>query len=197
LRSPASASRPGPDLVLLKNPAFSASQYRSVYEQTRECRPGTAPLLLFSSEADGVTRQQYPTGQAVTYPYETAQSAPFVEHIYTAGNFADFITHRLVLEFVSGEAPAPDGPQTILRGFERTPAGSRELYSDNPVLVYRQPSAGRPRSGDVWYRMRLVEVASRPSACELTAGSAAVVGGRPACCRITAEFSPRRSWSIS
>jgi hypothetical protein len=175
LRAQASASQPGPDLVLLVNPAFSASLYRAVHEQTRECRPGAAPLLLFSSEADGVTRQLYPAGQTVTYPYGTTEPAPFMEHIYTAANFPDFVTHRLVLELVSGEVPTPGGPQTILRGFERTPAGSRELYNDNPVVVYRQPSVGRPKSGDVWYRMRLMDVAAHPTRCEITLGGAAVV----------------------
>jgi hypothetical protein len=165
-----------PDLVLLVNPAFSASLYRSVSERTRKCRPGTAPLLLFSSEADAVTRQLYPAGQTVTYPYGSPQPAPFLEHVYTAANFAAFVTHRLSLDVVAGEPPDPAGPQTILGGFERVPSGSRELYDDNPVVVYRQPSTGRPRPGDVWYRMRLAEVGSAGQApCDVADGGGAVI----------------------
>jgi hypothetical protein len=170
------STHPTPDLVLLVNPAFSASLYRSVAERNRECHRGTAPLLLFSSEADAVTRQLYPAGQTVTYPYGSAEPAPFLEHIYTAANFAAFVTHRLVLDLVSGDPPESDGPQTILGGFARVPAGSRELYEDNPVVVYRQPSTGRPLPGDIWYRMRLVDVpAAGRDPCDIADGGAAVI----------------------
>jgi hypothetical protein len=81
----------------------------------------------------------------VTYPYAESEPVPFLEHIYTAANFEEFVTHRLRFEAIDGETPAADGPQTILRGFERTPAGLKELYQDNPVTVYRQPATGRGR----------------------------------------------------
>jgi hypothetical protein len=168
--------RAAPDLVLLVNPAFSASLYRTVSERTRKCRPGTAPLLLFSSEADAVTRQLYPAGQTVTYPYGSAQPAPFLEHVYTAANFAAFVTHRLSLDVVAGAPPDPEGAQTIRGGFERVPPGSRELYDDNPVVVYRQPSTGRPRAADVWYRMRLTGVSTPLQTwCDLADGGGAVI----------------------
>jgi hypothetical protein len=167
---------PVPDLVLLVNPAFSASLYRTVSARTRECRPGTAPLLLFSSEADAVTRQLYPAGQTVTYPYGSAQPAPFLEHVYTAANFAAFVTHQLTLDVVAGAPPDPEGPQTILGGFGRVPSDSRELYDDNPVVVYRQPSAGRPRAGDAWYRMRLTGVGTPlQTPCDIADGGGAVI----------------------
>lgn len=167
------------DLGLLINPAFSATLFRAVHQQSRDCRQAATPLLLFSSETDGVTRQLYPAGQTVTYPYTETEPVPFLEHIYTAANFEEFVTHRLMFEAIDGDAPAADGPQTILRGFERTPAGSKELYQDNPVTVYRQPAAGRPSSGDAWYRMRLVDAGSPAQSCGATAGMSKVIGVDP------------------
>jgi hypothetical protein len=167
------------DLGLLVNPAFSATLFRAVHQQTRDCRGGVTPLLLFSSETDGVTRQLYPAGQTVTYPYTDSEPMPFLEHIYTAANFEEFVTHRLTLDPLDGEPPDLDGLQTILRGFERTPAGSKELYQDNPVTVYRQPKTGRPSLADAWYRMRLVDVGSRAPSCGTIAGTSKVIGVDP------------------
>ena len=167
------------DLGLLVNPAFSATLFRAVHLQSRDCRQGATPLLLFSSETDGVTRQLYPAGQTVTYPYMDAEPVPFLEHVYTAANFEEFVTHRLILEPIQGNPPDVDGPQTILRGFERTPAGLKELYQDNPVTVYRQPTTGRPSLADAWYRMRLVDVGARAPACGATAGRSQVIGVDP------------------
>ena len=167
------------DLGLLINPAFSATLFRAVHQQSRDCRHTATPLLLFSSETDGVTRQLYPAGQTVTYPYAEREPVPFLEHIYTAANFEEFVTHRLMFEAIDGDAPAADGPQTILRGFERTPAGSKELYQDNPVTVYRQPATGRPSSTDAWYRMRLVDAGSPAPSCGATAGASKVIGVDP------------------
>jgi hypothetical protein len=150
-----------------------------VHLQSRDCRQGATPLLLFSSETDGVTRQLYPAGQTVTYPYMDAEPVPFLEHVYTAANFEEFVTHRLTLEPIQGDPPDVDGPQTILRGFERTPAGLKELYQDNPVTVYRQPTTGRPSLADAWYRMRLVDVGAGAPACGATAGRSQVIGVDP------------------
>jgi hypothetical protein len=167
------------DLGLLVNPAFSATLFRAVHQQGRDCRQGATPLLLFSSETDGVTRQLYPAGQTVTYPFTEAEPVPFLEHIYTAANFDEFVTHRLTLDPMNGDPPDVDGPQTILRGFERTPAGSKELYQDNPVTVYRQPTTGRPSAADARYRMHLVEVGSRAPSCDAAAGTSKVIGVDP------------------
>jgi hypothetical protein len=167
-----------PDMTLLVNPAFSAEHYRAVHERARDCTPGMAPLLLFSSEADAVTRQLYPAGQTVTYASATKEPAPFLEHIYTAANFGEFVTHRLALELVNGSAPEPEGQQTILRGFERVPTGSRELYSDNPVVVYRQPATGRPHRDDVWYRLQLSPLPGT-FACDATSTRSAVIAVDP------------------
>jgi hypothetical protein len=82
-----------PDIVLLVNPAFSANLYHEVHEA--RCSP-RAPLLLFSSETDGVTRRVYPAGQSVSYS-RTQNPVPFIEHIYTAANFGKYVTHRLRL----------------------------------------------------------------------------------------------------
>ena len=167
------------DLGLLVNPAFSATLFRAVHQQSRDCRPGATPLLLFSSETDGVTRQLYPAGQTVTYPFTEAEPVPFFEHIYTAANFEEFVTHRLTLDPMNGDPPDVDGPQTILRGFERTPAGSKELYQDNPVTVYRQPTTGRPSAADAQYRMHLTDVGSRAPSCDGAAGTSKVIGVDP------------------
>lgn len=152
------ASATVPDLTLLVNPAFSADLYRAVHDLGRDCAAASAPVLLFSSEADAVTRRVYPAGQAVNYAPSATEPTPFLEHVYTAANFGEFVTHRLALEIVSGSRPEPEGPQTILRGALRVPAGSRELYDDDPVVVYRQPASGRPRPGDAWYRLRLTRL---------------------------------------
>jgi hypothetical protein len=167
------------DLGLLVNPAFSATLFRAIHQQSRDCRQGATPLLLFSSETDGVTRQLYPAGQTVTYSLTEAEPVPFFEHIYTAANFEEFVTHRLTLDPVKGDPPDVDGPQTILRGFERTPAGSKELYQDNPVTVYRQPTTGRPSAADAWYRMRLVDVGSRAPSCDAAVGTSKVIAVDP------------------
>jgi len=166
LNSPESAQEtPKSDLVLLINPAFSADLYRAIHEQELNCRPLGVPLLLFSSEVDGVTRQVYPVGQVVSFPYASQRRAPFIEHIYTAANFPEFVTHRLRMELLHGDPPRPDGQQSILRGFQRVPAGSNELYSDNPVTVYHQSESGYPRTDDTWYRMQLVSVRSKQTNC--------------------------------
>jgi hypothetical protein len=154
-----------PDLVLLVNPAFSAEIYRAIHERELQCQPIGLPLLSFSSRADSVTRQVYPAGQAVTFDRAAPKPAPFPEHVYTAANFREFVTHELRMELLRGEAPRPDGEQSILRGFLRAPLGSNELYSDNPVTVYRQPQSGHPRPDDAWYRMSLEGVSSMPARC--------------------------------
>lgn len=154
-----------PDLVLLVNPAFSAELYRGIYEKERQCQPIGMPLLSFSSEADNVTRQVYPAGQAMTFDATARQAAPFPEHVYTAANFGEFVTHRLRMEVLQGKPPRPTDAQTIVRGFARVPAGSNELYADNPVTVFRQPDSGFPRTQDAWYRMRLDSVATAPGRC--------------------------------
>ncbi|ANH67078.1 hypothetical protein ABE85_04930 [Mitsuaria sp. 7] len=157
---------PKPDLILLVNPAFSAELYRAIHDQERQCHPIGVPLLSFSSEADGVTRQVYPAGQAVTFDSTAARHASFPEHVYTAANFGEFVTHRLRMEVLRDPPPSPLGEQTVLRGFPRVPEGDAdELYSDNPVTVFRQPESGRPARGDVWYRMALTRVGPPPEAC--------------------------------
>lgn len=161
---------PHPDLVLFLNPAFSASVYRALHDQQQTCAAADVPVLLFSSEADGVTRRLYPAGQTVAYQ---DSAVPFLEYIYTAPNFEEFVTHRLRLELESGSPPGPDGPQTIQRGFERVPANSQELYRDNPITVYRQPRTGRPAVGDIWYRLRLHAIEGRSQCGE--AGNASSV----------------------
>lgn len=166
--TPASAPAPtpaAPDLVLLVNPAFSAEIYRAIHERELKCEPIGLPLLSFSSRADSVTRQVYPAGQAVTFERAAPKPAPFPEHVYTAANFREFVTHELRMELLRGEPPRPDGEQSILRGFLRAPQGSNELYSDNPVTVYRQPQSGYPRADDAWYRMSLESVSSMPARC--------------------------------
>ena len=166
LESPDSAQdTPKAGIVLLVNPAFSAELYRKIHEQELKCRPIGVPLLSFSSEVDGVTRKVYPVGQTVTFPYASPRAAPFLEHIYTAANFPDFVTHHLGMTLLRGDPPRPDGEQTILRGFQRAPAGSNELYSDNPVTVYYQPRSGYPRADDAWYRMQLDSVRSKQTDC--------------------------------
>jgi hypothetical protein len=167
------------DLGLLINPAFSATLFRAVHQRSLDCQAETTPLLLFSSETDGVTRQLYPAGQTVTYPSTDTRPVAFLEHIYTAANFDEFVTHRLTLEVIHGDPPDLGGPQTILRGFERAPAGSKELYQDNPVTVYRQPVAGRPSSADAWYRMRLADAGSRAPACGSVARTSRVIAVDP------------------
>jgi hypothetical protein len=179
LRTDAAPASLQADLGLLVNPAFSANLFRAVHQQSRDCRQGTTPLLLFSSETDGVTRQLYPAGQTVTYPYADAEPVPFFEHIYTAANFVEFVTHRLILDPMNGDPPDVDGPQSILRGFERTPAGSKELYQDNPVTVYRQPANGRPAAADAWYRMRLVRCRLTAPSCDAAAGTSKVIAVDP------------------
>lgn len=154
-----------PDLVLLINPAFSAELYRAVHDQEVQCKPAAMPVLLFSSEADGVTRGVYPAGQAMSYAPDARQTAPFLEHIYTAANFPAFVTDRLRMEVLQDDPPKANGPQTILRGFQRAPARSDELYADNPVTVFRQPPSGYPAPADAWYRMHLVPVDAKTSTC--------------------------------
>lgn len=154
-----------PDLVLLVNPAFSADLYRDIHEQEAQCRPIGVRLLSFSSKADRVTREIYPAGQTVTFDRGAPKAAPFPEHIYTAANFGEFVTHRLRLTPLQGEPPRPDGEQSILRGFQRVPAGSGELYRDNPVTVFRQPASGTPRVGDAWYRMQLERLGTKAGHC--------------------------------
>jgi len=163
MTAPAGTARP--DLVLLVNPAFSAELYRGIYEKERQCQPMGMPLLSFSSEADNVTRQVYPVGQAMTFDATAQQSAPFPEHVYTAANFGEFVTHRLRMEVLQGKPPYSTDAQTIVRGFARVPAGSNELYADNPVTVFRQPDRGFPRTQDAWYRMWLDSVATAPGRC--------------------------------
>lgn len=156
---------PAPDLVLMVNPAFSADQFRAAHSRAMQCQPLPAPILLFSSETDVVTRQVYPAGQAVSFDAVRQRSASFLEHVYTAANFDEFVTHRLTFELLAGAVPAIDGTQSILRGFERVPAGSDELLKDNPVTVFRQPSRGRPAPSDAWYRMRVVAINAALPAC--------------------------------
>ncbi|MEO5793710.1 MAG: hypothetical protein ABIP34_01415 [Rhodoferax sp.] len=166
--APAAGTTPGtarPDLVLLVNPAFSAELYRDIYEKERQCKPLGMALLSFSSEADNVTRQVYPAGEAITFDAAAQHAASFAEHVYTAANFGEFVTHRLRMDVLQGEPPHPTDAQTIERGFKRVPSGSGELYVDNPVTVFRQPGSGFPRIQDAWYRMRLDSVATAPSRC--------------------------------
>lgn len=167
-----------PDLVLLVNPAFSAEQYRAIHDRERRCEPIGMPLVSLSSEADLVTRQVYPAGQAVTFDAAARQAAPFPEHVYTAANFGAFVTHRLRMEVLDGQPPRPDGAQTIVRGFARVPAGSNELYADNPVTVFHQPHSGRPALGDAWYRLHLQPVAGATSPCPQDASRVVEVDAR-------------------
>lgn len=163
-RTPGSA--PVPDLLLLVNPAFSAEQFRVAHARRVACEAPALPMLLFSSETDAVTRQVYPAGQLASFDTARQRRVPFVEHAYTAANFDEFVTHRLGFELLSGAPPAPTGEQNILRGFERVPAGSDELYKDNPVTVYRQPARGRPTAADAWYRMRVVPEGTAQPPCD-------------------------------
>lgn len=165
--SDATQAVPKPDLVLLVNPAFSADLYRSIRrEEMKRCEPIGVPLLSFSSEADIVTRNVYPAGQAVTYPRGVPQAAPFPEHIYTAANFKEFVTHHLHMNLTGDKLPPIDGEQSILRGFQRVPAGSPdELYRDDPATVYHQPPSGYPRVEDVWYTMKLEHLGTEAGTC--------------------------------
>ena len=155
-----------PDLVLLVNPAFSAELYRGIHDMESQCQSIGVPLLSFSSKSDGVTRQVYPAGQTVTFDRGALKAAPFPEHIYTAANFGEFVTHQLRLTPVQGEPPRPLGEQSILRGFQRVPVDARdELYRDDPVTVFRQPASGCPEAGDAWYRMHLARVGTKADNC--------------------------------
>jgi len=145
-----------PDLVLLLNPAFSADIYAQV--NARRCTPGV-PLLSFSSRTDGVTRQVYPAGRSLTYPFANESAPPFIEYIYTAANYESYVTHTLRIEPAAG-MPAPPKPgdeQTILRGPQRVPLAVRlqQLYDDEDVKVYGAP--GRAPD-EVWYTMHLEPV---------------------------------------
>jgi hypothetical protein len=162
----AAGSAPLPDLLLLVNPAFSAEQFRAAHAQRMACTAPALSMLLFSSEADVVTRQVYPAGQVASFDAARQRQVPFLEHAYTAANFDEFVTHRLGFELLSGKPPEPGGPQNILRGFERVPAGSDELFKDNPVTVYRQPASGRPTAADAWYRMLVVPERTARAPCE-------------------------------
>ncbi len=163
--SAAARPAPNPNLVLLVNPAFSAELYRDIHEQEAQCRPIGVRLLSFSSSADRVTREVYPAGQTFSFDRGAQKAAPFPEHIYTAANFGEFVTHRLRLTPLQGEPPQSDGEQSILRGFQRVPAGSNELYLDNPVTVFRQPASGTPRPGDAWYRMQIERIGTQAGNC--------------------------------
>lgn len=101
----------------------------------------------------------------MTFDATAQQAAPFPEHVYTAANFGEFVTHRLRMEVLQGKPPRPTDAQTIVRGFARVPAGSNELYKDNPVKVFRQSDSGFPRPQDAWYSMRLDSVATAPGQC--------------------------------
>ena len=159
------AGAPVPDLLLLVNPAFSAEQFRAAHARRVSCTASTMPMLLFSSEADVVTRQVYPAGQVVSFDEARRRSVPLVEHAYTAANFEEFVTHRLAFELLRDTPPEPRGEQGILRGFERVPAGSNELHQINSVTVYRQPTSGRPVAADAWYRMNVMPAGGSGSPC--------------------------------
>ncbi len=167
-----------PDLVLMVNPAFSAELFREVHVREKQCQPAGVPMLLFSSETDAVTRQVYPAGQAATFDQAAQRRVPFPEHAFTAANFEAFVTHRLHMDWLSGEPPLPHGEQTILRGFQRVPAGSSELLRDNPVTVYRQPKSGRPAAKDAWYRLRIDAAASVPNTCAAVTSKVVAVDTR-------------------
>lgn len=155
-----------PDLVLLVNPAFSAKLYRGIHDMESQCQSIGVPLLSFSSKSDSVTRQVYPAGQTVTFDRDAVKAAPFPEHIYTAANFGEFVTHQLRLTPVQGEPPQPLGEQSILRGFQRVPVDATdELYRDDPVTVFHQPASGYPEAGDAWYRMHLARVGTKADNC--------------------------------
>jgi hypothetical protein len=153
------------DLALLVNPAFSASWYRALHEREAACQPTGVPYLMFSSLADIVTRGVYPSGQAVAYDRTSKTAVPFLEYVYTAANFEEFVTHALTIQLAQGQAQLPEdhGEQTILRGFERVPEGTHELRDDEHVHVYRLPPDGRrPEEKDRWYHMDLEQLRAPP-----------------------------------
>lgn len=152
------------DLAVLINPALSASVFRQVHHSRSSCDSDLMPLFLFSSEHDVVTRAMFPAGQTVAYPVGRSTSPPFLEHVYTAANFPEFVTHRLDMIVVNGtEPPDPDGEHSITRGFRRIPQASArtEFYNYETVNVYRQPAHGFPTADDVWYSMVLEEQVPR------------------------------------
>lgn len=152
------------DLAVLINPALSASVLRQVHHSRSSCDSDLMPLFLFSSEHDVVTRAMFPAGQTVAYPVGRSTSPPFLEHVYTAANFPEFVTHRLDMIVVNGtEPPDPDGEHSITRGFRRIPQASArtEFYNYETVNVYRQPAHGFPTADDVWYSMVLEEQVPR------------------------------------
>jgi len=61
------------------------------------------------------------------------------------------------------------------------PSGSKELFSDNPVVVFRQPTSGRPRATDVWYRMHLVDALATPPDCAVATASKVIEVDHPRC----------------
>jgi len=148
------------DLAVLINPALSASIFRQVHKSRLLCDSNLMPLFLFSSEHDVVTRAMFPAGQTVTYPLGRTKPPPFLEYVYTAANFPEFVTHRLDMIIMNGtEPPDPDGEHTVTRGFKRVPQASArtEFYNYETVNVYRQPTHGFPTADDVWYSMVLKE----------------------------------------
>jgi hypothetical protein len=165
-----------PDLVLLINPAFSANLYRTAHEQARQCQPLGMRVLSFSSEHDVVTRRLYPAGQTMTFERGVSR---WLEHIYTAANFDEYVTHRLGFAWHSADEPTMEEQCSILRrehgilrGFKRVPKNSGELRKLDPITVYRQPLDGYPASSDALYQMGTVPIAG-PDACP--AGSTQVI----------------------
>lgn len=161
-------------LVLLVNPAFSADLYREVHE--RRCTPG-APVRLFSSLTDQVTRQVYPAGQMLSYRYAARPPVSFLEYILTAANYDEYVTHELTMDPGSNDPPLLHDPQTISRGFLRAPPGI-DLYTDLDVPVYRQPTSGRPRPADLWYTMRLESRGASNAGCDETGARVIAVDTR-------------------
>ena len=134
------------DLVVLVNPAFSATMYRVIDERAREAfrdaRDSLPPnLLVASSSGDDVTRRLYPLAyQVSSFWQEFAPHESPLELRTTVGNHDAFVTHDLRVE---QGAPPPFGADaaaagrachyfraedlSVVRGRERDPGGLAAL----------------------------------------------------------------------
>lgn len=98
------------DLVVLINPAFSATDYNSIDEASQnaysdhllEMEPN---LVIISSRSDTATRDRYPQAQMFSSRLQSFQSDSQRALLSTTvGNYEPFFTHRLTV--ASGTVPA-------------------------------------------------------------------------------------------
>lgn len=96
------------DLVVLVNPAFSASEYRSIDQVAQRAADADSVmdprLLIVSSRADDATIKHYPRAQRFQTLWQSFQLPEHRDELMkTVGNHEPFITHRLVVD--SGAIP--------------------------------------------------------------------------------------------